>query len=414
MNVKRYIAADEAEAMDKVRAELGRDAFLLNTRKIRRKGLTGLFRHPLVEVVAAYEPPESAAPAQPFALMQPVMPTQPVSPAAFAQAVTPAQPIVPAQPLASSSSPAYRTLSAAPGFMPLPLRDALTGEEVLSVPQSGKIQALETKIDGITAALGALAGKIQMGRGDYFKPQFPPEVERLLLSLTENEVHEEFVRKIGREVADVTEREQAAAAEVMEQILKQHIGEAAPIKLKKYKRTVAVFLGPTGVGKTTTVAKLAHIYAHHHHARVGVITADTSRVAAVEQMETYAEILQVPFTVVYKPEELADALQGFEQCDLVLIDTAGRSPSDPALEPEVLSLIRTAEVDEAHLVLSAATGFAGCLHILKSYAFLRDFKLLFTKLDETPTWGAVLNLRFLTDRLISYMADGQTVPATSG
>jgi len=364
MNIKRYIADDVAEAMDKVRAELGRDAYLLNTRKIRRKGPAGFFRRPLVEVVAAYEPP--APPPMPVA--------------------------------------------APPGFVPLSLKDALTGEEVLSVPQAGKISALENKLDSISAALGTLVGKMDM-KGGALKAAFSPEIETLLLALSENEVHEEFAGKLGREAYAIMSREEAADAhDVMEQLLRQYLGEAAPIKLKKYKRTVAVFLGPTGVGKTTTVAKLAAIYALNHHARVGVITTDTYRIAAVEQLKTYAEILSVPLTVVYAPEEMADALKTYEQCDIVFIDTAGRSPSDPALEPEVLSLIRESGADEAHLVLSATTSFAGCLHILKSYSFLKDFKLLFTKLDETPTWGTLLNLKFLTDRMISYMAAGQMVP----
>ncbi len=378
MNVKRYIAEDVTGAMEKIRSELGGDAYILNTRKLKRKGLTGLFKKPLVEVVAAYEP----APPPPGLL----------------RAEPTAEPI-----------PAPKNEK---NFDPLPLPNVTFGERVISAPparEQEKMADLESKLDSISATLGTLVGKVQMKGGD-FRANYAPEIENLLLSLIENEVHEEFAHKISREVSEIAGRESVDVGDVMEQILKQYLGEAAPIKLKKYKRTVVIFIGPTGVGKTTSLAKLAAIYALNHHARVGIITTDTFRIAAIEQLKTYAEILQVPLTVVYAPDEMKDALQDHEQRDIVFIDTAGKSPSDPTLEGEVLSLIRESDADEVHLVLSATTSFSGCLNIINTYSFLKDFKLLFTKMDETPTWGMLLNLKFLTDRMISYMAAGQTVP----
>jgi flagellar biosynthesis protein FlhF len=361
LNVKRYIAEDVSGAMEQVRAELGRDALLLNTRKIRRPGLFGFLQKPLVEVVAAYEKtgPPSAAPRR---------------------ETTP------------SADPA---------------------ERLVAVPQGGgdqKLSDLSNKLDSLSLTLGALVGRLQTK--DRIQDRLPPEVEPLVLALTENEVHEEFARKLGREVGEIQARQEESEdpREIMEQLLKQYLGEPGPIKLKKYKRTVAILVGPTGVGKTTTLAKLAAIYALNHHARVGVITTDTYRVAAVEQLKTYAEILRVPLTVAYSNEELTDALREYEQCDIVFIDTAGKSPNDPTLESEVLSLVRAADADEVHLVLSATTSFAGCLNIINTYSFLKDFKLLFTKLDETPSWGMLLNLKFLTERTVSYIAAGQTVP----
>ena len=373
MTVKRYLADDITQAMDKVRAELGRDAFLLNTRKIRRRGLGGMFRHPLVEVVAAYEPP-------------------------------PPPPSPPSH-LPSESSPSEL-------FVPFVPENAYTMGNTTALPregnEAGKMRQLESKLDDISATLGELAEK--MHSRDDAPAGLRPEIERLMFCLEENDVHDEFAAKIAREAEEVINREDADPRDVCEQIIRQYLGEPSPIRLKKYKRTVAVFLGPTGVGKTTTVAKLAAIYALKHHARVGVITTDTTRVAAVEQIKTYAEILKVPLSVAYTLDEMKDALAQFDNCDVVFIDTAGKSPQDPSLQSDTLSLIRESDADEVHLVLSATTSFSSCVGLLGAYTFMKDFKLLFTKLDESATWGALLNFRFLSDRMISFVANGQNVP----
>jgi flagellar biosynthesis protein FlhF len=366
LNVKRYLAEDVTEAMGKVRAELGLDAFILNTRKIRRRGVSGWFRRPLVEVVAAYEP----APARP---------------------------------------PAVRRADPPP-LAPLPLTDIRTGERVLTPNLTAgpeKIGALESKIDSLSATLDTLVGRI---RAETDAGGGPPEVEALVDALLENEVYDAFARRIGREAAEVARRRTEAPAEAMERILRQYLGEAAPIRLRRSRRTVVLMAGPTGVGKTTTIAKLAAVHALSRGDRVGIITTDTYRIAAVEQLRTYAEILSVPITVVYAPEEMEAALRGQEQCDIVFIDTAGKSPNDPTLEPELRALLAASGADEVHLVLSAATSFTGCLNIVRTYSFLEDFKLLFTKMDETPVWGMLLNLKMLTDRAVSYMTAGQTVP----
>ena len=143
---------------------------------------------------------------------------------------------------------------------------------------------------------------------------------------------------------------------------------------------------------------------------MGVITTDTTRLAAVEQLKTYTEILGVPISVVYTEDDMADALEQHAGCDVVFIDTAGKSPRDKTLQPEVSALLRDTGADEVHLVVSATTSFTGCMDIIGAYSFLKDFKLLFTKLDESGSWGALLNLRFLSDRPISFVTTGQNVP----
>lgn len=395
MNVKRFIGDDVTEAMGKVREELGRDALILNTRKIKRKGFFGFLKKPLIEIVAAFEnpepPPRFTIPSAPW--VPPPTPEQDVLNMNF-----------------QNQGASLATLTTAvntDSFKPIfPVIERTPAEP--KPENSDKIRDLENKLDTLSSTLGNLVSKMQIKDG--YRSQYPPEIESFVLSLIENEVHEEFAHKIAREVSEIVAKQQEDADEVCEQILKQHMGESSPIKMKRFKRQVILLTGPTGVGKTTTLAKLAAIYSINHHAKVGIISSDTYRIAAVEQLKTYAEILDVPISVAYSPEEVKDCLKEHEDKDIVFVDTSGRSPNDQTLEKEISQLIKFSDADEVHLVISATTSFSGCVNILNKYSFLRDFKLLVTKLDETPTWGAVLNLRFLADKPLSYTAMGQNVP----
>jgi flagellar biosynthesis protein FlhF len=450
VNIKRYVAATMPEAMEQIKRELGRDALILSQRPLRKKGLAGLFGKPMIEVVAAYEnPAEPVAPA--------TMPKLRAAPpglrgsraseppgrstelsvkadralealdklssdvfAPSADKPPPAQPpLVPPQAASQAYSKAAQNFrQPAPhdtppeddGFVKLKAPEARPSERVInkqSEMKDERLSALENKIDELSSSLNSLAGTI---RSTHDARSYTPDIDALLLSLLENETHEEFAHKLAREVSDIVKKQQAEPNEVMEQLLRQTIGQAEPIKVKKFKRTVVLLIGPTGVGKTTTLAKLAAIYSINHHAKVGAITTDTYRIAAVEQLKTYAQILEIPLTIVYSPDEMGDALREHDDKDIVFIDTAGKSPSDHTHEEEVKDLIRHSDCDEVHLVLSATTSFTGLLNILNSYSFINDFKLIITKLDETPTWGTLLNARILSDRPISYTAIGQNVP----
>lgn len=452
MNVKRYTAETMTEAMESVRKELGGDALILSQRTIRKKGLAGLFKKPMVEVVAAYEPPEPESINRPVKSHNP-LPTlvKPQTPVTSAYTAT-GRPTVPRAPdqggrknepepgervltghaeralevLEQLSSGLYMPTAHTPArpaeapsalqseFIPFHIPEADPMQEHIvgrpsppNEPDVKKIELLETKIDLLSSSVNSLVGKMQIGHDTR---TYSPEIDKMVLSMLENEAHEEFVGRIAREVDEIVQKQHADPREVMEQILRQYIGAADPIRLKRFKRTVVMLVGPTGVGKTTTLAKLAAIYSINHHAKVGVITTDTYRIAAVEQLKTYTQILEVPLSIVYTPSEVADALREHEEKDVVFIDTAGKSPADRNHEEEITELIRYSDCDEVHLVISATTGFAGLLNILNAYAFLSDFKLILTKLDETPAWGGILNTRFLTDKPISYTALGQNVP----
>jgi len=179
---------------------------------------------------------------------------------------------------------------------------------------------------------------------------------------------------------------------------------------KEGKPSVIIFVGPTGVGKTTTLAKIAANYLLNHKKSVGLITADTYRIAAVEQLKTYAEILGIPVSVVYSASDMSDAVNQYSDKDIILIDTAGRSHRNKAQFEEMKAMVIASGADEVYLVLSSTTSIRSCREIISNYDFLKDYKLIFTKTDEAPVLGIILNIRFITGKKLSYITTGQNVP----
>ena len=172
------------------------------------------------------------------------------------------------------------------------------------------------------------------------------------------------------------------------------------------------FIGPTGVGKTTTIAKLASKLKLEKKLNVALLTADTYRIAAVEQLHTYANILQVPLRVVYNETELKDSLDDLKSFDIVLVDTAGRSHRDPEQTDDLRRLLEAVpeERRQVYLVLSVATKYNDLIKITKTYSDISDYRLIFTKLDETSCLGNIFNIKMLTGVPLSYATFGQKVP----
>jgi flagellar biosynthesis protein FlhF len=164
------------------------------------------------------------------------------------------------------------------------------------------------------------------------------------------------------------------------------------------------------VGKTTTIAKLAAQYGLRMQKRVGLITIDTYRIAAVDQLRTYAEILNVPLKVVLSPTELGAALEELRDCDLVLVDTAGRSQNDAIRLNELRRFLTQAKADEIHLVLSTTNSQANLVQSAERFCKLGVDRIIFTKLDEAVGFGVILNVLRRVDRKLSYLTNGQEVP----
>jgi len=173
---------------------------------------------------------------------------------------------------------------------------------------------------------------------------------------------------------------------------------------------VFAFIGPTGVGKTTTIAKLAAIYSLQKEKRVAILTQDTYRIAAVDQLKRYAEILRLPLEVLFTPDDLPKALERQGQADLIFLDTAGRSPKQEMHLAELRTFLGRCPEIQTVLVVSATTKPEDLEHVFERFRSLNPSQLLFTKLDETTSVGSILNLMVRAKMPIGYVTNGQNVP----
>jgi flagellar biosynthesis protein FlhF len=192
--------------------------------------------------------------------------------------------------------------------------------------------------------------------------------------------------------------------------LEQEICVTGPIRVGGAKPQVIAFVGPTGVGKTTSIAKLAAHYALQQNCRVGLVTVDTFRIAAVEQLRTYAEIMGLPLEVVSSPPEIPVAMNRLGDCDLILMDTAGRSPRDGVRVAELRRMLAEAGVSEIILVLSAAGGLENCRSAAETFGRIGATSLLLTKVDEAASLGELVPVLCNPHLPLCYVTDGQNVP----
>lgn len=186
-----------------------------------------------------------------------------------------------------------------------------------------------------------------------------------------------------------------------------------PIRTQPGDRRVVALIGPTGVGKTTTVAKLAAGFRIEARRRVGLLTIDTFRIAAVQQLKAYAEIMDLPMEVVEDLSQMRPALDRLADVDLVLIDTAGRSPRSDARIEQLAGLLGAAQPDETHLVMSATSSGPNMESVLRGFAPVQPTAVILTKLDETPyTAVALASLANVSipSIAVSYVTTGQQVP----
>ncbi|NLN03945.1 MAG: flagellar biosynthesis protein FlhF [Clostridiaceae bacterium] len=361
MNVKRFLVEDMSEAVSKIKYSLGPDAVIVNTRNVRRKGLKGLFQPPMIEVIAV------------------------------ADSRKPAPKIEPDFDYEYNKLLKTKIDSLSEQFESI-FNNAMTKNETPSVQ-------LEEKTEEIKEEKEEDPKSEEYQDNDYVK------------KLVEQEVLEEVAIEIVKEAEDIVrKRDDAQMEDVIKHLLQSCLGQPMPVKLAKYRRKIIFLLGPTGVGKTTTIAKLASIFTLKKKAKVCLVACDTYRIAAVEQLKTYADILNIPLEVVRNNEEFGKVLMNHEQEDVILVDTAGRSPTDPVKKEEVMPLFEMCDSYEVYLVMSATTSYKGCMHILKNYDFLDDYKLLITKVDEAPTFGNIVNIAWQSKKSIGYVTTGQNVP----
>ncbi len=245
-------------------------------------------------------------------------------------------------------------------------------------------------------------------------PQTTGALRRLAERLQQEEVDPHEARNLLREVRRIlpethwgTDFDVAAAAS---EVIVRWASVAGPLKVSAGTQTVVALVGPTGVGKSTTLAKLAALARYKDGRKVGLISTDTYRVAAVEQLSAYARLLELPLAVAEDRQQMEEALGAFGDRELVFIDTAGQGPHDEKRLREVQDLLRLEDRIHTHLVISATTKHSDTRDILKRFEPLRYDGLIVTKLDESRSHGILLNAPHWCGRPLTYLGLGQGVP----
>lgn len=336
--------------MLKVKNDLGRDAVILHTRRLKRGGIFGFFGKDHFEVTATLE------------------------------AKVPH------------------------------LTHTNQKREPAPIFDNNRVSALEAEVNQLRQAVEAALRP---------QPALPPvPLHEQLFSplkdiLVRNDVDPAVAEKLMSDVAlqFPGEKDAPAARRLLEKRLCHCLSRVEGIQLESGKRKIVALLGPTGVGKTTTIAKLAANFTLVEGKRVALITADTYRIAAVEQLKTYGEIIGVPVEVVFTREQLNAALERQLDNDLILIDTAGRNPKNRQHLQEVEDLFSDLPDVEIHLVVSATTKPRDAVDIVARFAPADGkYKLIITKVDESDTLGTVVNIMYNSKAVLSYLSNGQSVP----
>jgi flagellar biosynthesis protein FlhF len=238
-------------------------------------------------------------------------------------------------------------------------------------------------------------------------------LDRLVRGLRENDFAEDFIEKLRSRLETELTLKEASDPKLLEEKLKERMLESietsGPIQAGKGKPAIVVLVGPTGVGKTTTIAKLAASYGIMQKQKVEIFTIDSYRIAAIEQLGKYAELMQLPFTVINTREEFKNAVQ-HSRADLIFVDTAGRSQKNSLGLAELRSVLDGVRAGlDVHLVVSATTKYRDALDIFTRFNQLLYDKVIITKIDEATTIGPLMSA-LSRDRRVSYLTNGQSVP----
>ena len=389
-DVRTFRAATMQEALDRVRRELGSDAVILHTRELPRRRLFGLRRRrEFVEITAGAD----------VNVRQPA-----AAPGAATSEL--AQAIDGDDELPGDVSPPETAVS-------LELSDAaLDVSRGVSAPAgpADNGQQITQQLNSIQQMMRTLSRNAHV----HAEEEVPPDLFDLYAELIDAEVENDLARelicrlKADCDPADIQDIERAKAC--LSAMVRKEVRCSGPITVTPGRRKTVALIGPTGVGKTTTIAKLAANFRLRDGIRMGLVTVDTYRIAAVEQLRTYAEIIDLPMKVVTSPREMRRAMDELAGLDLVLIDTAGRSPRDDLKIQELKSFLTEACVDEVHLVLSLVASIRSLENTAAKFATVGTTSTILTKLDEAPGMGALLSAARKISVPVSYLTTGQNVP----
>jgi flagellar biosynthesis protein FlhF len=352
MLIKKYAGADERAVLARVRAELGSDAVILHSSLVRPTGLARLFRRPRFEVVAGggfhivRDYPNGSPPVSP---------------------------------------PTIRKSAATTAISPEQLQKEISEIKAMI--------ARRTRAAALTSTT----------------PELQEEFASLSTARVSDELARSLLQKITERLPAAALRDRTAIRDSIRSAVKASIKCADGISLQPGRSVKVAFIGPTGVGKTTTIAKLISIYAYRGQ-EVAVVTNDTYRIAASEQIKRVAQLVGVPVRVCRTGTEMTEAVNAFSDRDLVLIDTAGRSPKDDDKIDDLCETLKAASPDEIHLVLSSTTNSETLVDAVKRFSPCGFTKIVLTKLDEAMKVGLVLDVLSKVDKRLSFITTGQEIP----
>ena len=352
MQVKKFEAMDMTRALKMVKHQLGSDAVILSTRKVKKGGrVFGILGRPIVEVTAAADP------------------------------------------------------------------DYVSKDRVnLSTKREdyGKASSLFNPFQKDMEELKVMVRSLARSNLPHMISHLPETMVRLYKQIMGNGVESELaikvVGEIGESLSEDDIQRDEKVRDCLSEILEKLVNISGPLQVPEGRQKVVAFVGPTGVGKTTTIAKIAARQAIEDKKRVALITLDTYRIGAVEQLKTYARIIGVPVEVVLHGNEIQRALEVYQEKDLVLIDTAGKSQKNHPQMSELATFFNTATPIETHLVLSATTKEEDLIDICDRFQVIPIDRILFTKLDESSGLGTILNQAVSSKVPLSYFTTGQKVP----
>ncbi|HRW51548.1 MAG TPA: flagellar biosynthesis protein FlhF [Phycisphaerae bacterium] len=452
-----------SEALAKVKKELGADAVILHTRTVNRGGVLGVGARPIVEITATSDgraaavrrpaaggakvetsesAPQDSGLSRSVAMAQAAVKAYNAAGAGNGNGASATTKPAPAKPKPAAPAPAIVASRNAPADR-LAFRDAPTPSKVtppattpdraddsadildaasFDLPAPPEVNTniaievdtdLRNEIDEIRRMVKNLVDRSD--RSAF--PDAPESLTSFYSHLISQEVEEQLARELlHRAAKNLGVRGNVRIAdELVRMELRRLVGDmlpaASPLKLAAPGRpTIVALVGPTGVGKTTTIAKLAANMKLRERKSVGMITIDSYRIAAVEQLRTYAQILKVPLISVLTPDDLRSAIDRMSNMDLILIDTAGRSPKDDPRITELGGFLRVARPDQVHLVLSSTSRDRTTREAIDRFRPLGVTQLIFTKVDEAVGLGVIFNTLKRVNMQVSYLTNGQAVP----
>lgn len=419
MMVRRYVVKDMPEAIALIRKDLGKDAVILSTKKIALTKWMGLWRSKRIEVLAATGDgvPVRVSPARTQSLYEKSTPErEPRSQPDVQEGQLSVRPNL------GTEAPSAVQAQTMPAVEKQPTTPVVVPTSVVPSVETGDIADHRLLADVfkeisdvkklLTSTLPSAAeNPLEDAMFRHLMKQGMTEgnIRTLLHSSVQDQRVLAKTHVVSSEL-NTDAKPASGLRDVLGNKILENLQDLSISEPIEASSRIVALVGPTGVGKTTTIAKLAALHVLAGNRKVGLITTDTFRIAAVEQLRTYANILNVPLQVVYQPGELPAALEQLSHCDLILMDTAGRNFHFNRNVLEIKTVLSAIAVDETYLVMSMTSKPDDLDRIAAAFNELPIDKFLFTKMDETSTYGSILNLLMTYRKPMSYVTTGQNVP----